>query len=130
MDIMFPATAACRRILRELDGCGVPRILFIKGAGLHLEEIVGCRSEAVGIDYTLDPSRARNIVAGRAAIQGNLPPEALFGSEDSVRAQTRALLEVFADDPGYVFNLGHGILPKTPVENVRAVVEEVRAFGK
>ncbi|MCI0650832.1 MAG: uroporphyrinogen decarboxylase [Planctomycetes bacterium] len=119
----------CSRILRELDGSGVPRILFIKGGGLHLDEIAGCGAEGIGIDYTIDPSRARETVAARAALQGNLAPEALFGAEADLRARARALLEVFRGDPGYVFNLGHGILPGTPVEREHALVDEVRRFA-
>ena len=118
----------CRRIMEELAGCGAPRILFIKGAGVHLDAVVECGSEAVGIDYTMPPEHALEVVAGRAAIQGNLAPQALLGDEQSLRARVRELLRVFGKEPGYVFNLGHGILPPTPVDNVRAVVDEVRSF--
>ncbi|MGE3965876.1 MAG: uroporphyrinogen decarboxylase [Planctomycetota bacterium] len=121
--------AYCRRILAELDGCGVPRILFIKGAGLHFESVCAAGSEAVGFDYTLAPQRAREIAAGRVALQGNLSPQVLFAAPDVLRARVRDLLEVFRGDPGYVFNLGHGILPPTPIDNVRRVVDEIRAFG-
>ena len=119
----------CRRIIRELDDCGVPRILFVKGAGMHLNDVVECGSEAVGIDYTMNIERAKEIVAGRATIQGNLAPESLFGPEDDVRRRARKLLETFRGDPGFVFNLGHGILPKTPISNVHAVVDEIRKFS-
>ncbi len=115
----------CQRILSELDGCGVPRIIFIKGSGQHLEEIADSGAEAIAFDPTINPRRARDLVGDRVALQGNLAPEALFSPEDELRARARALLDIFADSSGYVFNLGHGILPKTPVENVRALVEEV-----
>lgn len=120
--------AYCRRILAELEGCGVPRILFIKGAGLHFDAVCGSGSEAVGFDYMLDPRRAREIADGRVALQGNLSPQLLFAEPAVLRKGVRELLEVFRGDPGYVFNLGHGILPPTPIDNVRLVVDEVRAF--
>ncbi len=122
--------AYCRRILDELSACGVPRILFIKGAGAHLDRIPSSGAEAIGLDHHTDPARAREVIAGRAALQGNLAPEALFGEVATVRERTRRLLALLGADPGWVFNLGHGILPGTPVENVRAVVEEVRAFRR
>ncbi len=125
--------AYCQRILEGLKGCGVPRILFIKGAGIHLESIAevirSTGTEAVAIDDSVTPARARSVLGGLSAIQGNLPPEALFAPVDDLRARVRSILEAFRGDPGHVFNLGHGILPPTPIEHVRAVVEEVHAWG-
>ncbi len=118
----------CRRILAELDGCGVPRILFIKGAGMHLEDLVTAGAEAVAIDHTIDPVHARSLAAGRVALQGNLTPESLFGPREALLSKARQLRDVFQDDPGHVFNLGHGILPGTPIENVHALVEEVHRW--
>ncbi|MFQ5654143.1 MAG: uroporphyrinogen decarboxylase [Planctomycetota bacterium] len=120
----------CRRVLEELDGCGVPRILFIKGGGMHLEALAATGVEAIALDPMTDPRRAREAVRGRAALGGNLPPEALFEPVGELRARARRLLDLFAGDAGYVFNLGHGILPGTPVDHVRAVVEEVHSHGK
>lgn len=118
----------CERILRELDGLDVPRLLFIKGGGQQLDAIVGTGVEGVAIDATVDPRDALRIVDGRAAIQGNLAPEALFAPEDDLRRRVRGILDVLGRQDGYIFNLGHGILPPTRIDSVRAVVEEVRAF--
>jgi len=63
------------------------------------------------------------------AVQGNLDPVALFASEAEVRRQARDVLDRVAGRVGHVFNLGHGILPDTPVENVIALVEEVHAYS-
>jgi uroporphyrinogen decarboxylase len=124
--------AYCRRILEGLDGCGVPRILFIKGAGTHLESIAKLvretGTECVAIDDGIPPARARQVLGGHCAIQGNLPPEALFAPVEDLRRRTRELLEAFRGEPGHVFNLGHGITPPTPIPHVRAVVEEVQAW--
>ena len=59
----------------------------------------------------------------------NLTPEALFGPVEDLQARAREIIQVLGDLPGYVFNLGHGILPGTPVENVRALVETVHSDG-
>ena len=121
----------CRRIMEGLDGCGVPRILFIRGAASHLKQIsrmvdeVGI--EAVSLDEMTRPQQALDIFGARCALQGNMPPQALFAPEESIRQRVRDLLDVFGDHPGHVFNLGHGILPPTPVDSLRAVVDEIRA---
>ena len=123
--------AYCRRILEGLDGCGVPRILFIRGAASHLDAIASMVDElgveAVSLDEMTRPQHALEIFGHRCALQGNLPPQALFAPVDDLRSRVCDLLDVFSDHPGHIFNLGHGILPTTPVENVRAVVDEIRA---
>jgi uroporphyrinogen decarboxylase len=62
-------------------------------------------------------------------VQGNLDPAALFAPEKSVRAAARLVLDAFGPEPGHIFNLGHGISQKTPVESVAALVDEVRAYS-
>ena len=123
----------CRRIMEGLEGCGVPRILFIRGAGNHLEKIADMVEEvgieAVGLDEMTPPEQAIRIFGDRCALQGNLPPQALFASEEDLRRRVRELLDAFREHPGHVFNLGHGILPPTPVVNVQAVVDEIRSYS-
>jgi len=123
----------CRRIMEGLDGCGVPRILFIRGAGNHLDKIAKMVEEvgveAVGLDEMTPPEQALTIFGDRCALQGNLPPQALFAPQEDLRHRVRELLDAFKDHPGHVFNLGHGILPPTPVENVQVVVDEIRNYS-
>ena len=122
----------CHRILDGLKDCGVPRILFIKGAGLHLESIKevveATGTEAVAIDDSTPPSRAIEVLGDTCAIQGNLPPEALFAPVEDLQARTTEILESFRGHPGHVFNLGHGITPPTPIPHVQAVVDAVKAW--
>ncbi|MFI5106727.1 MAG: uroporphyrinogen decarboxylase family protein, partial [Terriglobales bacterium] len=65
----------------------------------------------------------------QGAVQGNLDPVVLFAGKEELRARTRAILRQAGGRPGHIFNLGHGILPETPVENVRALVEFVRELS-
>ena len=118
--------AYVRPILKAL---GVPTIFFTKGGNPWLREMMESGAAAIGLDWTCDARAARKIAAGRVALQGNLDPVALFAPEKSVRAATRAVLDAFGPEPGHVFNLGHGILPKTPIESVAALVDEVRAYS-
>jgi uroporphyrinogen decarboxylase len=116
-----------RRIVREIS---VPTILFTKGGSPWLEAIAASGVSAMGLDWTADARRARTIAGGRVALQGNLDPLTLFAPEQSVREAARRVLDAFGSQPGHIFNLGHGILPKTPIETVAALVEEVRAYSR
>ena len=119
--------AYVRPILKALR---VPTILFTKGGNPWLREMMASGASAVGLDWSTDPRRARELAAGRVALQGNLDPAALFAPEHSVRAAARAVLDAFGGEPGHIFNLGHGISPQTPIEAVAALVDEVRAHSR
>jgi uroporphyrinogen decarboxylase len=107
----------------------VPTILFTKGGNPWLGAMMQSGCAAVGLDWTCDARAARRLAGGRVALQGNLDPVALFASPERVRAAARKVLESFGAAPGHIFNLGHGILPQTPVESVAALVDEVRAYS-
>jgi uroporphyrinogen decarboxylase len=115
---------------KENDGRRVPSILFTKGGGAWLEAMAASGCDALGLDWTVDPASARARVGSRVALQGNLDPAALFAPPERVRAEARRVLDAFGNAPGHVFNLGHGIAPKTPVESVAALVDEVRAYSR
>ena len=108
----------------------MPSILFTKGGGAWLEAMAASGCDAVGLDWTVDAAAARARVGSRVALQGNLDPAALFAPPERVRAEVRRVLDAFGAAPGHVFNLGHGIAPKTPVESVAALVDEVRAYSR
>ena len=119
--------AYSRRILKS--GLGVPSILFTRGGNPWLAEMMESGCDAVGLDWSSDPRAARRLAAGRVALQGNLDPATLFSAPESVRAAARRTLDAFGPAPGHVFNLGHGILPGTPIESVSALVDEVRTYS-
>jgi uroporphyrinogen decarboxylase len=120
--------AYCRRIFGEVKG--VPRILFTRNGNAWLEAMMRSGCDAIGLDWTSDPREARRLAAGKIALQGNLNPEKLFEAPEKVRAAAREVLEAFGAEPGHVFNLGHGILPTTPVDSVSALVDEVRTHSR
>jgi uroporphyrinogen decarboxylase len=115
-----------REIVKTL---AVPTIFFTKGGSPWLREMMASGVSAVGLDWSTDARDARKLAAGRVALQGNLDPAALFAPEKSVRAAARGVLDAFGPEPGHIFNLGHGIAQKTPVEAVAALVDEVRAYS-
>jgi uroporphyrinogen decarboxylase len=118
--------AYMREVLRALT---VPTIIFTKGGSPWLESMLNSGAHCVGLDWTADAAKARSLARGRVALQGNLDPVTLFAPEPAVRAAARRVLDAFGPQPGHVFNLGHGILPTTPVEAVAALVDEVRTYS-
>jgi uroporphyrinogen decarboxylase len=115
---------------KEASGRKVPSILFTKGGNPWLAEIMQSGADAVGLDWTSDPRAARKLAGGRVALQGNFDPAALFAPVEAVREEARRVLDAFGGAPGHVFNLGHGILQKTPIDAVAALVDEVRAYSR
>ena len=122
---------------RSHDGQVIPRIVFTKGGGLWLQEMEALDCDVLGVDWTVNLGRARSIVGGSKAVQGNLDPAALFAGPEQVAAQARRLLEDFGaphtgagTGPTHIFNLGHGISQHTPPDNVHALVEAVHAHSR
>ena len=107
------------------DGAPVPAIVFTKGGGQWIDDLVGSGAAAVGLDWTVDLAAARRRVDGRVALQGNLDPLVLLTDPETVRREAVAILRAAGPGPGHVFNLGHGIVPATPPEHVDALVEAV-----
>src|SRR5258707_1648694 len=115
-------------LTRKSEGRRVPNIVFTKGGGAWLAEIAAIGCDAVGVDWTTDLSDAREAVAGRVALQGNLDPSALFAPPDVLRSETLRVLDSYGAGAGHVFNLGHGITPDVEPERVALVVETVRNY--
>ena len=115
-------------LTREAEGRRVPNIVFTKGGGAWLAEIAAIGCDAVGVDWTTGLEEARRAVGGRAALQGNLDPSALFAPPETLRAETLRVLESFGPGAGHVFNLGHGITPDVDPERVAVLVETVRGY--
>ena len=121
--------APMRAILAALKpapgGAEVPTIVFTKGGGQWLEEIAASGASAVGLDWTMDMARARASVGAQVALQGNLDPAVLLTDAETVAREAAAIVRAAGPQPGHVFNLGHGIVPATPPENVGALVAAV-----
>lgn len=121
-----------RGVLDGLRAAGVtvPTIVFTKGGGQWLELIAACGCDAVGLDWTTDISAARASVGARVAIQGNLDPMVLLATRPAVRRHVHSVLQLAGTGAGHIFNLGHGILPTTPPENVAELVACVHAESR
>ena len=109
----------------RLRGLGVPLIHFGVGTAHLLAVMREAGGDVIGVDWRTPLDEAARRVGSAVALQGNLDPTALLGPRERLLARVDAVLDAAATLPGHVFNLGHGILPPTPVESVRAVVERV-----
>jgi uroporphyrinogen decarboxylase len=117
-----------RAMIERIRATGVPVIHFGTGASGFFRELHAAGGDVLGVDWRINIDQAWMDISYRSAIQGNLDPVALFAPLPELRTKVHELLKRTGTRPGHIFNLGHGILPETPVENVKAVVELVREF--
>ena len=103
-------------------------IHFGTGASGYFRELHAAGGDVMGCDWRINIDQAWLDISYRSAIMGNLDPVALFAPLPELKAKVHELLRRTGTRPGHIFNLGHGILPETPVENVKAVVQMVREF--
>lgn len=113
-----------RAIFERLRPLGVPMIHFGVGTASLLELQREAGGDVIGLDWTIPLDAGWKRVPDRA-VQGNLDPIALFAPRPELERRVREILARAGGRPGHIFNLGHGILPGTPVDNVRAVVDMV-----
>jgi uroporphyrinogen decarboxylase len=106
----------------------VPVLHFGTGTATLLELMREAGGDVIGLDWRVD-LRAAWESLGDVAVMGNLDPVALFAGQDFIRAQAKQILEAADNRPGHIFNLGHGILPETPVENVIALIDAVHEMS-
>lgn len=108
---------------------GVPVIHFGTGTATLLELMREAGGDVIGLDWRVRLDEAWQRVGHDVAVMGNLDPVALFAEREVLKGKARAILDQADKRPGHIFNLGHGILPETPVENVIALVEMVHEAG-
>ena len=114
-----------RRIFETLAASAVPTIHFGVGTGAILADLREAGGDVIGADWRTPLDDAWEKIGADRAIQGNLDPTLLLGPLDRALAATDDILERAAGRPGHIFNLGHGILPSTPVEHVQAIASYV-----
>jgi uroporphyrinogen decarboxylase len=117
-----------RALIERIRSTGVPVIHFGTGASGFFRELHAAGGDVMGVDWRVNIDQAWMDISYRSAVQGNLDPVALFAPLPELKAKIHELLKRTGTRPGHIFNLGHGILPETPVENVKATVQIVRDF--
>ncbi len=119
---------ASRRLVRAVQAMGVPVIYFgVETAGL-LGQMAATGADVIGLDWRQPLDAGWRTVGHTRAVQGNLDPITLFAPPELLEQRVKEILRAAGGRVGHIFNLGHGIVPGTPVENVQAVVRMVREF--
>jgi uroporphyrinogen-III decarboxylase len=108
---------------------GVPVIHFATGNPALLPLLSEAGGAVIGVDWRVRLDDAWRAIGYDRAIQGNLDPVVLLSSPAEIRRRAREILAQAGGRPGHIFNLGHGVLPQTPVENVLALVDAVHAHS-
>lgn len=130
-EFMRWSAAPVRRIVEGVKALHprTPVIAFVRGADAHLPMLTRTiEADAYGIDTALDPSWAVAQTGSDVVLQGNLDPLALVAGGDALDREVDSILAAFRGRP-HIFNLGHGILQQTPIENVERLVARVRGTG-
>jgi len=112
-------------LFQMVEPTGVPVVNFSSGTGEYLDVVASCGGSVIGVDWRLPLDVAWERVGMDRAIQGNLDPAALLASWPELRSRVDDVLVRAQGRDGHIFNLGHGILPNTPVDNVRRLVDYV-----
>jgi uroporphyrinogen decarboxylase len=115
-------------MIREITP-GVPIIHFGTGNPMLLELMRDAGGDIIGVDWRIELDEAWSRLGPKVGIQGNLDPVVLCADLPYIRERTERILRQADGRPGHIFNLGHGILPETPSENVTALVEMVHEMS-
>jgi uroporphyrinogen decarboxylase len=117
-----------RALIERIRTASVPVIHFGTGAAGFFRELHAAGGDVMGVDWRINIDQAWMDISYRSAVQGNLDPAILFAPLPELKMRVHEILKRTGSRPGHIFNLGHGILPETPVDSVRAVVDFVREF--
>jgi uroporphyrinogen decarboxylase len=126
LNFAFPFTL---RIIEAVRAKQVPIILFAKGVHACFEELAASGADVLGIDWTTPLADARKATRDRVVLQGNLDPCVLLGPIERMEREVQRIMNEALGGKGHVFNLGHGILPSTPVDHMAALIDAVKRFG-
>ncbi len=104
-----------------------PVIVFAKGGWYALEKMTNSGALALGVDWMISPQKARQLTQNKITLQGNFDPTRLYSSPKKIKSMVKKMIDEFGKDQ-YIVNLGHGILPDIPLENVTAFIEAVQQY--
>lgn len=121
--------APTTELVRRVKALGVPVIYFGVDTASLLPTMRETTADVLGLDWRIPLDEGWRAAGAGCAVQGNLDPITLFAPEDVLRSRVREVLNLANGRPGHIFNLGHGIVPGTPVDNVIRVVEWVKEYG-
>ncbi len=124
--VLVPTTQLVQRLQKETN---VPIIYFGTDSTTLLPSMSETGAEVIGLDWRIPLDEGWKTVGHKHAVQGNLDPVLLFASWSELKQRAEHILRLADASPGHIFNLGHGILPNTPVDNVKNLAQFVHEFA-
>ncbi len=118
------------QLVREVQRTGAPVIYFGTNTATLLASMKETGAEVIGLDWRIPLDKGWRAVGGKGAVQGNLDPVLLFTEWPELKGRAEEILRCAGGRPGHIFNLGHGIFPETPVENVKALAKFVQEYSR
>ncbi|MBN2705018.1 MAG: uroporphyrinogen decarboxylase [Deltaproteobacteria bacterium] len=125
-EFVFPYS---RKIFAALEAYDLPKIHFANQASTFIEQVAAAGGDVIGLDWRQDLGKAWKQIGYDKGVQGNFEPVALFGPVPEIRKRVARILEQADQRPGHIFNLGHGILPTTPIDHARAMIDAVHELS-
>jgi uroporphyrinogen decarboxylase len=126
-NVIFPYV---KSVIKALKKSGVPVIYFVNDCPGLLDIAKKSGADVIGVDWRVDMAKAVKSLGKKVSVQGNLDPLVLFGPKEHIEERVQDILNKAESARGHIFNLGHGILPETPVENAVAMVEAVHRLSR
>jgi len=117
--------AYLNKILKGLKA-DIPVILFCRGSSIFAPQLAEISPAGISLDWQSDIVKMREQIPSHIALQGNLDPDILYGSHETIRKEVKTILNGMKDDRGFIFNLGHGMIPDIPCDAVRVLVETIK----
>ena len=120
-------------ILDNLDILGyehIPKIIFTKGGGQWIDQQIIARPDAIGLDWQTSLKKAREITNDKIALQGNMDPAILLGSDKKIEEEVKKVLDDYGRGEGHIFNLGHGITQFTDPDKVDLMLQIIREYSQ
>ena len=127
LDFQTLALPYLKKIVNAIKPTGIPITLFCRGSTRYIKELVSLEPTALAFDWEKEMHELRREVPAHIAIQGNLDPAILQGPLEALQEKAKFILDSMKGERGFIFNLGHGVIPQTPVENVRWLINYVKA---
>lgn len=119
--------AYMQKILEGIQDYQIPVILYCRGSSVFAQDLMEAKPAGISLDWNIDITKIRQNIPYPYALQGNLDPDILYSSHVTIQTEVKRILMGMHGDQGYIFNLGHGILPDIPLDAVKVLVDTVQA---
>jgi len=116
-----------QKLMEGIKETQIPVILYCRGSSVFANQLAELQPAGISIDWNGNLAEIRSKVPSGIALQGNMDPDVLYADSKVICKEAGSLINSMRNDPGYIFNLGHGIHPDTPVESVRTLVDFIKS---